>query len=296
MESGIFVYLSSLISRASIYLAGVISANMQYGYTGMLNLGVAAFSMLGAYVTAILVTRFDADFLTTIIASIIVCVIVSIFIGLVSLRTKGDYFALVTLGFGYVLYSLFLNYQDEPINGALGIPSIRRPSFGDFILTRESFFFLCLGFLVILYFIANKILKSHYGTVLRSIRDNEDAARSLGKDADKYKLSIFVIGAVFAGLGGSMYSYWASYIDPGSFGIIDSLYIIFAVLIGGKGNLLGSVAGGFLFILLPEPLRFLNLPPNIIGGARQLILGVLLLLTILYRPDGIFKEKTKKFN
>lgn len=295
MLLGFFTYLKNLISRASIYCAGVIGVNLQYGYAGMLNLGIAAFSMLGAYVTAILVTKFDADFPSTIIASMLICVIVSIFIGLISLRTRGDYFALVTLGFGYVLYSIFLNYPLEPINGSLGISSIRRPSFGDFILTKESFFFLSLGFLVTIYLISKKILDSHYATVLRSIREDEDAAISLGKNPVNYKLSAFVLGAVFAGLGGSMYAYWATYIDPGSFGITESLYIVFAVLIGGKGNLFGSIAGGFLFILLPETLRFLDVPPNIIGGARQFILGLLLLLTILYRPEGIFKEKTKEF-
>lgn len=287
-------YISSILSRAANYAISALGLNVQYGYSGLFNLGIVVFSLIGAYTTAILTTRFHADFFITILVSILLAAITAFLIGIPSLRTRGDYFAIVTLGFAYVVYSLVLNWNAEPIRGALGIPAIKRPViFGVSFATFEMLMLLSFAILALAFVLANRIANSPYGRMLRAIREDEDAAMSLGKDVVKYKLSAFMIGAVFAAVGGSLYAYWATYIEPRQFSVLESVYVLFAVLIGGKGNLLGSVLGGFIFILLPEPLRFLNLPPHLIGGIRQLMLGALLLFVVLYKPEGLIPEKIR---
>lgn len=288
-------YLASLLGRAANYSIGTIGLNIHYGYAGLFNLGIIAFSAIGAYTAAVLVTRFHADFFLVILASMLLAAIAAFLIGIPSLRTRGDYFGIVTLGFGYVAYALLLNWNDEPIRGALGIPAIQRPVI--FGIPFTSFEMLALLSLIILAFVlmlAHFILNSPYGRILRAIREDEDAAMSLGKNTIRYKLSAFVLGAMFAGLGGALYAYWATYIEPRPFGVLESVYFLFAVLIGGKGNLLGSVLGAFIFILLPEPLRFLNLPPHLAGGLRQLLFGAFTLFIILYKPEGLLPEKSKQ--
>lgn len=289
-------YISNILSRAMNHAVGALGLNIQYGYAGLFTLCFAALSAAGAYATAILVTKFSSDFFVVMPVSIIASVILGFLIALPSLKTRGDYFAIVTLGFSYVVYALLLNSNGEPIRGALGIPSIKRPtilgiSFNGF----ESFAVLSVVVLLIMYFLANKIVNSPYGRILRAMRDNEDAAISLGKDSTKYRLSAFIIGAVFAGVMGSMYAYWSTYIEPKPFGVLDSVYLLFTVLIGGQGNLLGSILGSAILMLLPEPLRFLNLPANLVGGLRQLLLGVIMLLIIIYKPAGLLPEKIRHF-
>lgn len=287
-------YISSVLSRAANYAMSVLGLNIQYGYAGLFNLGIVVFSLIGAYTTAILATKFHADFFTTMLVSIVFAMIAAFLIGIPSLRTRGDYFGIVTLGFAYVAYSLVLNWNAEPIRGALGIPAIKRPViFGVSFNTFEMLMLLSFAFLIIAFALAGRIANSPYGRLLRAIREDEDAAMSLGKDVTKYKLSAFVAGAVFAAAGGSLYAYWATYIEPRQFGVLESVYVLFAVLIGGKGNLWGSVLGAFIFILLPEPLRFLNLPSHLIGGIRQLMLGALLLFVVLYKPDGLIPERIR---
>ncbi len=288
-------YLINTVTRAINYSMEVIGVNLHYGYAGLLNLGIAAIGIIGAYSTAILVTKFHADLLTVLLATIAFSAVAAFAIGIASLRSRGDYFGIVTLGFGYVVYSLVLNYNAEPIRGALGISGIKKPElFGIAFKTPEMFGLLCLAILAVLFLIARKLVDSPYGRVLRAIRDDEDSAMALGKDTMKYRLSVFVIGSVFCAIGSSLYAYWTTYVEPGPFGVLESVYVMLAALIGGRGNLWGSVLGAFLVILLPEPLRFINLPANLIGGIRQLLFGLLLLLAVLYKPEGLIPERTRE--
>ncbi len=289
-------YIASVVSRISNYALASLGANIQYGYAGLFTLCMAAFGALGAYTTAILVTQYHADFFSVLIASIIVVGVAAFLIGTPILRTRGDYFGIVTLGFAYIIFSLLLNWNGEPIYGSLGIPSISKPSaFGWQITTAESFAALSLLVLGIAFCISYLIGNSAYGRVLRAIREDEDAACSIGKNTTKYKMSAFIAGAIMAGLSGSLYAYWSSYIEPRSFSPIESVFVLFMVIIGGKGNPLGSIIGAALFVLLPEPLRFLNIPVELIGGIRQLILGILLLTVVLFHPQGILPEKINKY-
>ncbi len=289
-------YISSIVSRISNYAISTLGANIQYGYAGLFTLCTAAFTALGAYTAAILITKLNADFFTVLIAATLIAGIAAFLIGIPSLRTRGDYFGIVTLGFAYIIFSLLLNANGEPIRGSLGIPSISRPTlFGWEITNPETLTILSLLVLAIMVGITSKIGTSAYGRILRAIREDEDAALSLGKDTIKYKLSAFVIGAMMAGVSGALYAYWSSYVEPRSFGALESAFVLFTVIIGGKGNPLGSVLGATILILLPESLRFLNVPVELIGGIRQLVLGILLLAVIIYRPHGIIPEKINQY-
>ncbi len=290
-------YILNIFSRSCETAVIIVGENIQYGYAGLLNLGMEGLAMVGAYTTAIMVTNFHSDFFSVMFVSILLTTIVATIIGFLTLRSRGDYFGIVTLGFGYIIYSLVLNYNSAPVRGALGIPGIIKPIiFGISFQSAEMFALLSLLVLVIVYLVATKITRSPYGRILRAVRDDEDSAMALGKNSMKYRLSAFVMGGIFASIGGAMYAYWVTYVEPKPFDVIQSVYVLFGVLIGGRGNLLGSILGAFILLALPEPLRFLNLPPNLIGGIQQLLFGLLLLFIVIYRPDGILKEKMTHYS
>lgn len=291
-----FTYIASIYARAANYALGAVGISMQYGYAGLFNLSTIGFSAIGAYTAAILTVNFNTDFITNIIIAVLVGAIVSILLGIPSLKSKGDYFAVVTLGFTAVVYSFLLGYTDEPIRGSLGIAGIPAPSILGFSFNSfELLALLSTLLLVVVLLISHLIANSHYGRILRAIKEDEDAAISLGKNTEKYKLGIFVIGNIFCVLSGVMYAYWARYVDPKPFFVMDAVFLLFAVLLGGKGNTIGAVLGAFLYMLLPEALTFVGLPPQYIGSIRQLLFGLLLLIVIIYKPEGILPQKTKHY-
>ncbi|MDB5254304.1 MAG: inner-rane translocator, branched-chain amino acid transport system permease protein [Parcubacteria group bacterium] len=282
-----FIHLAILVS---IYAILGLSLNLVVGYTGLLSISQAAFYGIGAYTTAILLTRFDLNFFVSILAGIVITGVCSLLIGFVLSRFKEDYYALGSFGFNIIVYSIFLNWQSLT-QGPLGIPGITRPTIFGFSLS-ENIAFLGLAVVggILIFFFCEFIAKSSFGRVLKAIREDEQAIEIFGYKTLYYKLAIFVLSAMIASVAGSFFASYITFIDPSTFTLNESIFILSIIILGGLANLKGSVLGALFLILLPEALRFVGFPTDIAAQMRQLVYGVLLVVLMLYRPQGLLGE------
>ncbi len=281
-------YFIHLLIIIGIYIILATSLNLALGYTGLLNLGHIAFFGIGAYVSTLLSVNTSLPFLLIFILAGFVASIFGYLLMLATNKLRGDYLALATLGFNFVIYSLFLNWTSLT-RGPLGIPGIPKPSIFGFVFQSNLSYlifvaviaFLVVGFLHLL-------LKSSYGKLLEAVRDNELACKVLGKNTFKMKWQAMAVSAFFAGIAGSLYAHYITFIDPSSFSLYEIILILTIVLVGGLATLKGSIAATVIILLIPEVLRFFALPSSILGPARQIIYALLLILILMYRPRGLF--------
>lgn len=284
MIEAYFIHLAILVG---IYLILALSLQLALGYTGLINLGHIAFFAIGAYVSALLTLNG-----TPFIIAILLAGIISAFFGfLLSIPTnklKGDYLALATLAFTFVVYAVTLNWTSLT-RGPLGLPGISKPSiFGLSFSSNLSFLILTIIIALAVYFIIKRLVDSPFGKVLEATRDNELATRVLGKNTFKIKSIALGTSAFFAGIAGSLYAHYITYIDPSSFTIMQLIPILCIVIIGGLASLKGTIIATIILILLPEPLRFIGFPSSIVGPMRQIIYALVLLFILIYRPKGLF--------
>lgn len=282
-----FIHIAILIA---IYGILGLSLNLIVGYTGLLSVTQAAFYGIGAYVTAILLTTTGLNFLLALIIGIIITAVCSLLIGLVLSKFRDDYYALGSFGFNVIIYSIFLNWQSLT-RGPLGIPGIPRPSLFGFTFS-ENIWFLVLSvvFLILIYSICRFITNSSFGRVLKAIREDEQAISVFGYRTLWYKLAIFVIGASMAAVAGALFASYISFIDPSSFSLTESIFILAVIILGGLASNKGAVVGAICLILLPEILRFVGFPSDIAAQMRQVTYGLILILLMLYRPQGLVGE------
>ncbi|NQU77276.1 branched-chain amino acid ABC transporter permease [Candidatus Falkowbacteria bacterium] len=280
-------YIIHLLILVGIYLILTISLQLSVGFTGLLNLGHIAFYAIGAYTAALLALAGWPFWLCILLAGL-VAMLFGFILSIPTNKLKGDYLALATLGFSFLIYAVALNWSGLT-RGPLGLPGIPRPEIFGFVFSgNTSFLILTLIIVLITYFVIRKITTSPFGKVLEAVRDNELAARVLGKNTFKIKSISLVASAFFAGLAGSLYAYYITFIDPSSFTIMHLIPIIAIVIIGGLASLKGTVIATIILILLPEPLRFIGFPSSVIGPARQILYALVLLLILLYRPKGFY--------
>jgi len=283
-------YLSNLAILFIIFAILGVSLNLVVGYTGLLSVTHAAFYGIGAYTTAILMKSFGMNFFLSVALGIIAAGVISFLIGLVLSRFDGDYYALASLGFNSIVFSILLNVR-ALTRGPLGIPGIPKPSiFGFTFSTNATFLIIAVFFLIVVYFAARYIVNSSFGRVLKAIREDEKALQVFGYHTSVYKLIIFVISAGMAAVAGSLFATYITFIDPSSFVIMESIFILAIIILGGLGNIKGSILGALFLILLPELLRFVGFPSSIAANMRQLIYGIILILLMLYRPQGLMGE------
>jgi branched-chain amino acid transport system permease protein len=280
-------YIIHLLILIGIYSILAVSLNLALGYTGLLNLGHVALFGIGAY-TSTLLTKAGVPFIWAFLAAGVVAAFFGWLLVLATKKLKGDYYALATLGFSFVIYSLFLNLT-EITRGPLGIPGIQRPEFFGFVLSSNLSYLI---FVAIVAFISvgliYLIIKSPFGRLLEALRDDETGLKVLGKNALLLKYKVMMISGFFAGLAGSLFAHYISFIDPSSFTLAEIILIFTIVIIGGIASLKGTIFSTFIIMLVPEALRFLSLPSSIIGPARQIIYALVLLLILLYRPRGLY--------
>lgn len=280
-------YLLHILVIAGIYIILTLSLNLVVGYTGLASLGHAAFSCVGAYVSALLALNYGLSPWLSLLIGSIVAALIGVIIGIPSIRLKGDYLALATLGLGIIVYSVAKNWVSLT-RGPMGLPGIPGFSIFGFPLSDTWSYLILVSFFVLLtYFIIRRIVNSPYGRILRAIREDETATLSLGKNVNKYKISVFVIGAIFAGIAGSIYAHYITFIDPSSFSVMESIIILLMVVFGGMGSLGGSFVGALILVIFPEFLRFLGMPSSVAAPLRQMIYGLLLILLMIKRPSGI---------
>jgi len=280
-------YLIHLAILISIWSMLAMSLNLILGYTGLLSITHAAFFGIGAYATAISMTVYDINFFLSILIGILVAGVVALLFGLILARFKGDIYALATFGLNIIIFSIFLNWQ-EVTRGPLGIPGIGRPEIFDFVFKSNLYFLILVSvFAFLIYLISEYIVKSSFGRVLQAIREKESTIQVFGYRTHFFKLTIFVISACIAAVAGSFFASYITFIDPSTFSLNESIFILAIVILGGLANNKGVFVGTVFLIMLPEILRFVGFPTDIAAQMRQVVYGLLLVGLMMYRPQGL---------
>ncbi len=203
-------------------------------------------------------------------------------------KLKGDYLALATIAFTFVVYVVSLNWVSLT-RGPLGLPGIPKPSiFGLSFSSNLMFLILVAVITIVVYFIIKRVTSSPFGKVLEATRDNELATKVLGKNTFKIKSISLALSAVLAGIAGSLYAHYITYIDPSSFSMMQITPILCMVIIGGLASLRGTIIATIILTLLPEPLRFIGFSSSVVGPMRQIIYALILLIILVYKPKGFF--------
>jgi len=283
-------YLLHILILIGIYIILSVSLNLIAGYTGLLSIAHAAFYGVGAYVAALMALNLHSPFLVNVVSAVILSGLLGAVIGIPSLRIRDDYFVIATFAFQVITFSVLNNWVSFT-GGPMGLPGIPQPTiFGLKISSHLGFLFLVGVFCCLTLWIVYRIVRSPFGRVLKAIREDEVFALAAGKNVAAYKVLVFVIGAGLAAIAGVMYAYYISFIDPTSFTVMESIFIISIVIIGGAGSLWGPVIGAVVLVILPELLRFIGLPSSVAANVRQIIYGGLLVAFMMWRPRGFLGE------
>jgi branched-chain amino acid transport system permease protein len=273
----------------NIYILLVLSANLPVGLANLLSICQAAFYGIGAYFSAYFLMRFSLPFIVTATIVMALTGICSLVVSFASVKLKGDYFVLATLAFQMIVFTVLYNWTDVTRGpyGIPGIPSVKLLGIRS-VSGVYGYFILTSILSVIVIWLFKRLKFSPYGRVLTAIRSDEQSVASLGRNPVRFKTWAFFISAGFSGLAGLIYASYISYIDPTSFTIDESIFILTALFIGGIGNIKGPVFGAVFVVLLPEILRFVGLPDAVAANLRQIIYGLALVLTMYYRPQGLW--------
>ena len=271
-------YHLDVLTNIGINVILAVSLNLVNGHTGQFSLGHAGFMSVGAYLSAAVTLHFvpklfGEDGGGTLATGALF--LAGLLVGIPSLRLRGDYLAIVTLGFGQIIVVMFQNL--EPLGGALGLNGI--PPY--------TTVFWVLAFAALTVFTIGCLVRSTYGRGFLAVRDDEVAAAAIGLDTTRYKIVAFVVGAFFAGIAGGLYAHFRLTITPGGFDFTKSIEIVVMVILGGMGNTLGVILAAVLLTLLPEVLR-----P--VAEYRMILYSFLLIMLMLVRPQGLFNFKPGK--
>lgn len=292
-------YILHLLILICFYTLLSQSLNLSAGFTGLISLAHAGFYGIGAYTTAILTTQFGFSFWLSMPVAMLISGAIAFVVSLIALRTVEDYFIICTLGIQVILFSIMNNWMGltrGPL-GITGIPSIH--FFGIDLDSKISFLSLSLFFVGIVWFLLRNISKSGFGKTLKAISEDEIYTQSIGKDVYLSKIVSFTLSAMFAAIPGTLYAHYISYIDPTSFTVNESIFVLSIVIIGGLGNLTGSILAAAFLVLLPEALRFVGMPDSIAANMRQIIYGLILVIVMMTGKNGLkelFTSKVSKTN
>jgi len=278
-------YVLEVMTTAWFYVVLCLGLNIVVGYAGLLDLGYAAFFAVGAYTTGILTSHFGVNFWLTIPAAVFFSICAGVIIGGPTLRLRSDYLAIVTLGFGEIVRIVARNL--EITGGASGLIGIEKPSFFGFELNQIfHFYYVFLILAVIACFVSYRLQHSRLGRAWQYVREDEDAAEAMGIDRVAVKLYAYVIGAIFGGVAGCFFAAKMTAISPETFMFQQSVLILLGVVLGGMGKIPGVIIGAFALVLFPEVFRGL-------GSTRILVFAIVMLVIMLYRPEGIWPGKRK---
>lgn len=288
-------YIFHIIIMINIYIILTTSTNLLVGMTNLLSIGQAAFYGLGAYFSVLALKTLNLTLIPAIIFTVICTSLMSFLIAYPSLRLKGDYFVLATLGFQLIVYTVLYNWIDVT-KGPYGITGIPTPElFGIVSISGiYSFFVLSTILSALIVFIFFKLIHSPFGRALKGVRDDSLSMLSLGRNVTGLKIWAFILSSGFIAIAGFLYASYVSYIDPTSFNLDEAIFILAAVLIGGTGNIKGPIVGAVFVVILPELLRFIGLPDSVEANLRQIIYGLSIIILMRYRPQGIAGEYALK--
>lgn len=290
-------YLLHLIVYLSIYLIVALSLNLVVGYCGLLTLAHAGYYAIGGYAYAIISLKLGWGFIPTACVGALLAAVFSLAVSLPSWRLRGDFFVLASLAVQTLIGAVLFNWSspDSPLgswanltNGPLGITAIPSPTFfGVRAATPFSMAVFASAVAAVCAFILWRLKTSPWGRLLLVMRDDELAARGIGKNTRLAKVQAFAISSALVAIAGSLYAAHVHYIDPSSASLDDSILMLSMVIVGGMGNFRGPVVGACILVILPEILRFLEFPNAQAANIRLLIYGLLLVLFMHTRPQGI---------
>lgn len=282
------VHLAILVS---LYLILAQSLNLTFGLGQLFNLAHVASYAVGAYTTALLSTDYSLPFGVCVAASILLSAVFALLLGLISLRLSTDYFAIGTLAFSSVISALLINWKSVT-HGVLGVPGIPRPElFGIDFYDNSNFLVLIGSVALLVQALFYLLYKSPFGRSLRALAEFERAAASLGKNTRRTRNIAFCVSSAFAGLAGSFLSYYLNYIDPSSFGLGEMVFILTIVIVGSPGSFWGAIGASAFLVLLPEPLRFLDISSAYLGPMRQLLHAMILFAVVWWKRDKLFPQR-----
>ena len=277
------MYFMEVMTNVWFYVVMCLGLNIIVGFAGLLSLGYAAFFAVGAYTTGIMILRYGINFWITLPVSVIMAIIAGLAIGTPTLKLRSDYLAIVTLGFGEMTRLAARNLE---ITGrATGLVGISRPSiFGMTLYRINHFYYAFLALAILAIFVSYRLNDSRLGRAWKCIREDEDAAEAMGINVVAIRLYAFIIGSVFGAIAGSFMAVKMTAISPDSFLFTQSVMILLAVVLGGMGKIPGVILGAFAMVIFPEVFRG-------IGQYRMLIFGLILLVIMIYRPQGLWPDR-----
>lgn len=280
-------YFLHLLVYFEIYAIVALSLNLLIGYGGLLQVAHAAYYGIGAYTAALLWTKLGWGFLPGLLVGALSAAVLSLLVSLPAWRFRGDYFVMISIAVQTLIYAVLYNWT-ELTNGPFGISGISRPVIIDYNFVTTASVAVIYGIIAIgLGTIMALLTWSPFGRVLQAMRDDEIAARSIGIPVDWLKLQTFALASAMVGIAGGLYAAYVSYIDPTSFSLNESILMLSMVIVGGTGNVRGPLIGAAVLILLPEGLRFLALPDSIAANMQMLAYGLLLIVMMHLRPQGL---------
>ena len=294
------VYLLTMIGIWSILS---ISLNVQYGLTGLINLGHVAFFMIGAYVTTILVMLLGLPFWVGFIGALLIAGLFGALISLPTANLREDYWAISTLAFAEIVRLFFLN---QPLKGpyigaSFGVSGIPAP-FRDFFSTQGyNYFFLLLVLLCLAgsYFIAQWFTKKPFGRVLKAIREGDHLPLALGKNVGSFRVRSMFLSGALGGCAGFLFAHYNGFISPQYFLPLETFLVWAMVILGGSGNYKGAILGTIVIQAIYNSTRFISkslpIEATTIASMRMIIIGILIILVILYMPQGLLPEKKRRY-
>jgi branched-chain amino acid transport system permease protein len=287
------MYQTNIMITGLIYVMLGLGLNIVVGLAGLLDLGYVAFYAVGAYSYALLNHHFGMSFWTVLPIGAAMGAFFGVLLGFPVLRLRGDYLAIVTLGFGEIIRLILENWNEFSF-GPSGIANIPRPSFFGVQLSLQNatiyIYYLMIVLVIFTIFVVERLQNSRIGRAWIALREDEVACEAMGIDRRKTKLTAFALGATWAGMAGVIFAAKTTFINPASFTIWESIIILCIVVLGGMGSIVGVILGAFVLILLPEYLR-------VFSEYRMLIFGGMLVLMMVFRPGGIVSDvrRTYKF-
>lgn len=289
-----YSYFIRILGLSGLYMIVALGLNIVVGYLGLLDLGFMAFYAAGAYTMALLSLK-GVGFWWALLAAIAVSMLLRALLGAPVLRLRGDYLAIVTLGFGEIM-RIVLNNWDGLTNGPKGLSllaaEVKPISFFGYVLhSNIHFYYLILFFVLLCIVISSRLCNSRLGRAWMAIREDETAARLVGIQLTRMKLIGFVASAAFAGAAGAIFARWENFVTPESFTFWESVMLVAMVVIGGMGSIPGTLLGVAVVIILPELLR--NMLSSGFESWRYLLFGIALVAVARYRPQGLWPSRTR---
>ena len=280
-------YYIDILTITGIYAILALGLNIVVGLAGLLDLGYIAFYAIGAYSYGILNTEFGIPFWPALLIGGLLAAFAGMFLGMITLRLRGDYLAIVTLGFLMIVH-LILNNWDSLTHGPNGILGISSPSIGKFVFSEPiHFYYLILAISILAIFIINRINNSRIGRAWIAIREDEIAASAMGINVTSMKILAITLGASWAGVAGVFFAGRYSFISPESFTFLETVIVLSMVVLGGMGSIPGVILGAALLIILPEVLRGFQ-------DYRMLVFGGAMVLMMVFRPQGLIGNPRRK--